>query len=257
MMPKSWEVKKLGDVFNLSQGLQIFSKLRSPIKKEGYIPLLKITDLPDEEFSEFVSLNDVGENYISSKEDIIYTRTGQVGLVYTNVEGCVHNNCFKILYDKNHFDKSFVYYMLKQKRIFEYANAVAGGSVQKDLTHPSFKSCLIAYPKNKQEQINIGKILSSLDSKIKLCQEMIKTLEETGEVIFKQWFIDFEFLNKLGKPYKSSDGEIVLNEKFRINIPKEWKVMKLGECVDLEKGCSYRSIDLKKITYRTCYIKIN
>ena len=94
-----WEVKRLGEVFELSQGLQISSKKkRINMKKDGYIPLLKIVDLPTKHFSEFVSLDDVTPVYIASKEDIIFTRTGQVGLVYTNVNGCVHNNCFKIHY---------------------------------------------------------------------------------------------------------------------------------------------------------------
>ena len=102
-IPVDWEVKKLGDVFELSQGLQISSKKRISENKEGYLPLLKIRDLLTNKFSEFVSLDDVPLVYIASKEDIIYTRTGQVGLVYTNVEGCVHNNCFKIHYGD--FDK--------------------------------------------------------------------------------------------------------------------------------------------------------
>ena len=187
-IPVDWEVKKLGDVFELSQGLQISSKKRISENKEGYLPLLKIRDLLTNKFSEFVSLDDVPLVYIASKEDIIYTRTGQVGLVYTNVEGCVHNNCFKIHYGD--FDKMFVYYTLNQRRVFEYANAVAGGSVQKDLTHPAFKSCLITYPKNKQEQIRIGIFISNLDSKIQNLQNQNDTLEQMTQEIFQSWFVD-------------------------------------------------------------------
>jgi len=231
-------VKELGEVFELSQGLQISSKLRISTAKKGYIPLLKITDLQSKKFSEFVSLKDVGKNYIASKDDIIYTRTGQVGLVYTNVEGCVHNNCFKIHYNKEYFDKMFIYYMLKQRRIFHYANNVAGGSVQKDLSHPAFKSCIIAFPNNKKEQIEIAKILSSLDDKIELNQRMNKTLEAIAQAIFKHWFIDFEFPNEEGKPYKSSGGEMVYNEELGKEIPKGWRVGRLEEIANLTMGLS-------------------
>ncbi len=56
------------------------------------------------------------------------------------------------------------------------------------------------------EQRAIAKILSDLDAKIELNQEMNKTLEEIGKALFKHWFIDFEFPNEKGKPYKSSGG---------------------------------------------------
>ena len=199
--------------------------------------------MPNKDFSEYVSLKDVKENYIASKDDIIYTRTGQVGLVYTGIEGCVHNNCFKVHYDKKKFDKTFVYYLLKQRRIFLYANSVSAGSVQKDLNHPAFKSCIIAFPRLSEQQ-SIASILSALDDKIELNQQMNKTLEEIGQAIFKNWFVDFEFPNEQGKPYKSSGGEMVESELGM--IPKGWKVGKLGEYAHVIKGVSYRSEELKE-----------
>ena len=225
--PKDWEVKKLGDVFELSQGLQISSKKRISENKEGYLPLLKIRDLLTNKFSEFVSLDDVPLVYIASKEDIIYTRTGQVGLVYTNVEGCVHNNCFKIHYGD--FDKMFVYYTLNQRRVFEYANAVAGGSVQKDLTHPAFKSCLITYPKNKQEQIRIGIFISNLDSKIQNLQNQNDTLEQMTQEIFQSWFVDF-------------DGVTEWDDSELGKIPKKWRVTKLGEHTTIKGRIGWKGL---------------
>ena len=226
-IPVDWEVKKLGDVFELSQGLQISSKKRISENKEGYLPLLKIRDLLTNKFSEFVSLDDVPLVYIASKEDIIYTRTGQVGLVYTNVEGCVHNNCFKIHYGD--FDKMFVYYTLNQRRVFEYANAVAGGSVQKDLTHPAFKSCLITYPKNKQEQIRIGIFISNLDSKIQNLQNQNDTLEQMTQEIFQSWFVDF-------------DGVTEWDDSELGKIPKKWRVTKLGEHTTIKGRIGWKGL---------------
>ena len=63
------------------------------------------------------------------------------------------------------------------------------------------------------EQRAIAYILGTLDEKIELNQQMNKTLEGIGQAIFKRWFVDFEFPNEEGKPYKSSGGEMV---KFRI-----------------------------------------
>ena len=151
-VPDDWTVSKIGEIAELRQGLQISTKKRLSIQEEGSIPLLKITDLPKGEFSEFVK--DIPENYIATKDDIIYTRTGQVGLVYTNVEGCVHNNCFKVIVDYNKFDKRYIYYYLNSPQVRAYANVIASGSVQKDLTHKAFNTVKIGYPKlEKQKKI--------------------------------------------------------------------------------------------------------
>lgn len=71
-----------------------------------------------------------------------------------------------------------------------------------------------------EEQEKIADILSSLDDKIELNNEMNKTLEEMAQSIFKRWFVDFEFPNEEGKPYKSSGGEMVESELGM--IPEGW-----------------------------------
>ena len=237
-VPDDWTVSKIGEIAELRQGLQISTKKRLSIQEEGSIPLLKITDLPKGEFSEFVK--DIPENYIATKDDIIYTRTGQVGLVYTNVEGCVHNNCFKVIVDYNKFDKRYIYYYLNSPQVRAYANVIASGSVQKDLTHKAFNTVKIGYPK-LEKQKKIADILSSLDDKIELNNEMNKTLEEMAQSIFKRWFVDFEFPNEDGEPYKSSGGEMVESELGM--IPKGWKV---GSFSDISEILDSKRIPLSK-----------
>lgn len=231
IVPDDWSVSKIGDIAQLRQGLQISSKLRIQEKKENYIPLLKITDLPSRQFSEYVT--NIPENYIASKEDIIYTRTGQVGLVYTDVEGCVHNNCFKVIFDYNKFDKYYMYYYLKSNRVEQYANNIATGSVQKDLTHTAFNTCKVGYP-TLQEQKKIGKILFDLDNKIEVNNKINQRLEDMAQSIFKHWFVDFEFPNEKGKPYKSSGGEMVESELGM--IPKGWEVKKIKDFGEVITG---------------------
>lgn len=226
-VPYDWNVSNIGEIADLRQGLQISKKLRVDSNTLGAIPLLKITDMPQKCFSEYVK--DVPEQYIADENDIIYTRTGQVGLVYTNLNGCVHNNCFKVIVDYNYFDKQYIYYYLSSKNVEKYSNNVAGGSVQKDLTHGAFKTCKIAYPSLKEQKV-IAKILSDLDEKIEVNNKINKNLEEMAQAIFKQWFVDFEFPNEEGKPYKSSGGEMVKSELGM--IPKGWKIKNITELVD-------------------------
>ena len=72
---------------------------------------------------------------------------------------------------------------------------------------------------------------------------MNKTLEAISQAIFKHWFIDFEFPNEEGKPYKSSGGEMVDSELGE--IPKGWDVTTVGKCVDISGGATPRTSDLR------------
>lgn len=80
-----------------------------------------------------------------------------------------------------------------------------------------------------QEQSAITKILSDLDSKVELLQKQNETLEKIGQAIFKHWFVDFEFPNEEGNPYKSSGGKMVESELGE--IPEGWSVGKLGDLI--------------------------
>lgn len=89
---------------------------------------------------------------------------------------------------------------------------------------------------NKIEQAQITSILFSLDSKIELNQKMNKILKEMGKAIFKHWFINYEFPNEKGKPYKSSGGEMVYNEELGKEIAKGWEVKAIDEIADFLNG---------------------
>jgi type I restriction enzyme, S subunit len=236
LIPDGWESKTIGDVAQLRQGLQISTSKRFPEYQKGRLPLLKITDLPTDSYSEYVE--DVPANYIAHEDDIIYTRTGQVGLVYTNKKGVVHNNCFKVIIDEKHFDKYFFYYLLNSKKVNKYALAVASGSVQSDLTHTAFKTCPIIFPKSLQEQKSIGRLLYCLDCKIENLKKQNETLEAIAQTLFKHWFVDFEFPNEDGKPYKSSGGAIELSELGE--IPTGWSVGKIGDFCNVKHGYAFK-----------------
>jgi type I restriction enzyme, S subunit len=236
-VPDDWELSRISEVATLKQGLQISKKLRSSVKEKGFIPLLKITDLPKKQFSEYVT--DIKEQYIARKDDIIYTRTGQVGLVYTNVEGCVHNNCFKIIVDYNKINKDFMFYYLNNSVVREFSNSIASGSVQKDLTHSSFKTVPIAIP-SYREQVKIGSLLRSLDEKIKTNNRIIKKLEEMAQVLLNHWFVNFEFPNENGEPYKSSGGEMVESELGL--VPKGWNVGCLSDLIEIRYGKDHKKL---------------
>lgn len=77
----------------------------------------------------------------------------------------------------------------------------------------------------------VVELLNSLDRKIELNNEMNKTLEEMAQALFKRWFVDFEFPNENGEPYKSSGGEMVESELGM--IPKGWIVYSIDKICDI------------------------
>lgn len=92
-----------------------------------------------------------------------------------------------------------------------------------------------------EEQEKIANILSSLDDKIQLNNEMNKTLEEMAQSIFKRWFVDFEFPNEDGEPYKSSGREMVDSELGM--IPKGWEVKCIYDLAEYINGTSFKAKD--------------
>ena len=128
----------------------------------------------------------------------------------------------------------FLYYYLSSDRFKKYTDMYKGGSVQGYTNLPTLRKIpMYLPPLEKQEKI--ADILSSLDDKIELNNEMNKTLEEMAQSIFKRWFVDFEFPNEDGLPYKSSGGEMVESELGM--IPKGWEVTNIDDiCIKVTSG---------------------
>ena len=149
---------------------------------------------------------------------------------------------FIVLSSKNEkTTNDFVYYLSISPQLRKEAiKSMTGTSGRQRVQNDLFDGVEVIIPPIN-EQSAIAKILSDLDSKIELNQQMNKTLETIGQAIFKQWFVDFKFPNEKGKPYKSSGGEMVDSELGE--IPKGWKVGKLGDLGKIQPGFAFKSKD--------------
>ena len=132
-------------------------------------------------------------------------------------------------------DNKFLYKLLTSDRMLNYLQHIAEGrsGTFPQITFSELKNIDILLP-SIQEQIAIAKTLDDLDEKIEINNKINKKLEEMAQAIFKQWFVDFEFPNEDGKPYKSSGGEMVESELGM--IPKGWEVKKLSEVISVKDG---------------------
>lgn len=120
----------------------------------------------------------------------------------------------------------FVYYLSISPKVREVAiQSMVGTSGRQRVQNDIFDRLEIEFPQI-DEQKAIAKILSDFDVKIELNQQMNKTLEAIGQALFKHWFVDFEFPDERGRPYKSSGGKMVESELGE--IPKGWRLSTIG-----------------------------
>lgn len=125
------------------------------------------------------------------------------------------------------------YYLLNPQVKQTLEQGYVSGSAIRRIVLKDFKRFIVEIPSLK-EQKKIVDVLTSLDQKIELNNEMNKTLEEMAQALFKRWFVDFEFPNEEGKPYKSSGGEMVESELGM--IPKGWKVYSIADVCDINSS---------------------
>ena len=167
-----------------------------------------------------------------SGQTIIIGRVGAYcGSVYfENNEIWVSDNAL-FAKSKPGFDSKYLYYLLTHDNLNQYA----GGSSHPLLTQSRLNELKYSIP-NFRTQTAIAEILSSLDDKIELNNKINQELENLAQTLFKQWFIDFEFPNENGEPYKSSGGEMVESELGE--IPKGWSFGTLKDEFNLNMGQS-------------------
>lgn len=93
-------------------------------------------------------------------------------------------------------------------------------------------------------QAQIGNCLEEIDRKISLNRRINSTLEAMAKQLYDYWFVQFDFPNEEGKPYKSSGGKMVWNEKLKREIPEGWEVKSVNELCTSYRGVSYDKSDL-------------
>ncbi|HBA04670.1 MAG TPA: hypothetical protein DCW51_12440, partial [Clostridium sp.] len=89
-----------------------------------------------------------------------------------------------------------------------------------------------------EKQREIVKEYKVLQDRINLNNKLIEKLEDTAQTIYKQWFVDFDFPDENGNPYKSSGGAMEFNEELDKEIPKGWKVGVLSDIAEIIMGQS-------------------
>ena len=141
----------------------------------------------------------------------------------------------KIICKEELLDKDFAFYLISSTLVKQQLSAAAQQTKIRHTSPDKIRDCTVWIPE-LTEQKRIGKLLRSLDRKIELNRAINQNLEAMAKQLYDYWFVQFDFPDENGRPYKSSGGKMVWNNKLKREIPEGWKVSMLANEVDLQYG---------------------
>lgn len=180
---------------------------------------------------------------IAKRHDVIVTISGTLG----QISYIPHNSkyseylCsqrqFRVTFDEDFIDVEYLVYYFHtkpgQKKILAFANYVGVPALAQPL--PNFKNIVIDLP-SLDYQHKVSTLLGFINDKIALNTRMNAELEAMAKQLYDYWFVQFDFPDENGKPYKSSGGKMVYNEKLKREIPEGWEVKNIFEAADVLYG---------------------
>lgn len=250
-IPCDWNLAELRELCEVKSGKRLPKDCSLVDYKTPY-PYIRVRDLDQMSIktNNLLYLDDETHRrivkYIITKDDVyisIVATVGLVGLVPEAIDGAnLTENCARLTNLKN-IKKEFLAFYLNTKNGQDQIKSLTVGTTQAKLALYRIKKIKIPLP-SLSEQEKIGRIIQSLNLKIAINNQMNKTFESIGHALFKRWFVDFEFPNEKGKPYKSSGGKMVESELGE--IPEGWEVNNATKLFKLEYGWHLPEWDRKE-----------
>ena len=173
--------------------------------------------------------------------NILMSSRAPIGLLAINRTECCTNQGFKnLVIDKSICDVDFFYYYLKY-HIAE-VQALGSGTTFKEVSKSSLQSFVVSLP-SLDEQKQIANILSTLDEKIALNRQINDNLEAMAKQLYDYWFVQFDFPNEEGKPYKSSGGIMLNCKELGRVVPEGWGHMQIKDFCKTYSGGTPKSTE--------------
>ena len=245
---------KLGELIEVTRGASLSGQFYA---EEG--ELIRLTlgnfNMNGGGFKENTSKTDlyytgtVKDEFILNKGDIITPLTEQsLGLLGTtaripeNGKYIQSQDVALVKCKEGLLDPNFCYYLISSSIVRQQLSA---GAQQTKIRHTSpdkIKDCTVWVPEF-EEQKRIGRILTDIDEKITLNRQINDNLEAMAKQLYDYWFVQFDFPNEEGKPYKSSGGAMVYNERLKREIPIGWEVENLINFAEIKNGATPSTAD--------------
>ena len=178
---KDWKRKTLEDVCTLYQGIAINAKTKHALVEKSELPLLRIKDLKNNTEEQYIDPNNYPKNALVNENEIIYTRTGSLGLVFRGRKGVLHNNSFKVV-PNSEIINDFLFIWLQNPVFKTKIMSLAMKAAQPDITHAIFKIQEILVPPIKEQQTIVSKLDTLREQTKKLEAVYAKKLQDLEEL---------------------------------------------------------------------------
>ena len=210
-------LKRLGDLVNLKRGYDLPESQRLP----GPYPVISSS-----------GISGYHNDYKVEGEGLVTGRYGTLGgMYYVNGKYWPHNTALYVTDFKGNNPK-YIYYLLSCLGRIRTSDKSAVPGVNRNELHEMAVPAI----EDETQQKEIAAVLSALDAKIDCNNRINAELETMAKTLYDYWFVQFDFPDKNGKPYKSSGGRMVYNKTLKREIPAEWDDGTLKDMVSLEYG---------------------
>ena len=236
---------KLGDLCTFINGR---AYLQPELQNSGKYKIVRVGNLSGGNNSWYYSDMELEPTKYCAKGDLLYAWACNFGpYIWKGDKTIYHYHIWKVI-NSDQIDKMYLYYLLKFM-----TNSFMGcvhGSTMLHITKENMESMEVRIHASIEEQRRIATILNKLDCKIGLNRQINDNLEAMAKQLYDYWFVQFDFPNEEGKPYKSNGGAMVYNEKLKREIPQGWHCGTLLDIAKYTNGLAcqkYRPTDDNKL----------
>ena len=209
--------------------------------KDGKIDCTNLSFVSEEDYNERV------KRAIPEESDIIISREAPMGVVGIIPEGfqcCLGQRLVLLKIDKSKCIPTYLLYSLMSEYVqLQIRRINRTGSIVSNLNISSLKELKILLH-NFEEQSKIANILSAIDDKIQINNQINQELEAMAKILYDYWFVQFDFPDQNGNPYKSSGGKMVYHPELKREIPEGWGVAKVEDIAQTGSGGTPKSTNV-------------
>ena len=241
IIPQGWKEISIADAFRTSSGATPLSTEISYYDK-GTIPWVNSGELSSPyiyQTTNYISQkgfeNSSTEMYpVNTVLVAMYGATaGKASLL--KLEACTNQAICAILPNKD-YSSTFLKYSIDT--LYDHLVGLSSGSARDNLSQTELKKLKLIMPTIKEQQEKLVAILALIDRKIELNRAINQNLEAMAKQLYDYWFVQFDFPNGNGRPYKSSGGEMYYDEETKRSIPLNWRGCELKEIANITMGQS-------------------
>lgn len=149
--------------------------------------------------------------------------------------------------DSNELEPEYLMMWFRRPEFDRYARFKSHGSAREIFDWEEMCNTLLPIP-HIDKQREIVKEYNTIQNRLDINQQLIQKLEETAQAIYKEWFVEFEFPDENGKPYKNNGGEMVWSEELEKEIPNGWQLTNLGSISTIKAGGDKPQVFSENIT---------